>query len=133
MNIVTKFAFTTILNATLVAFVSSILFGWNKFVGTMGGTESLLGLIALAIMGAVIIGGAAYLMVHDYINEETGIIWFVFLRDLAITTIIVVILAGVGFSWLSLPNGAGVKVLICLILITVISGAQVAIGRHEEV
>lgn len=127
ITIPTKYVFTFILSAALVVFGCSVLFGWNNFVDKLGGAKSFAALVALIIMGAIIIGGIVYLQLRDYENQMPALI-----RDATIAALVVFILAGIGFSWLSLPNGAGMKVLACLAAIAVASGAVLWIDRRPE-
>lgn len=127
MNIATKYAFTTLLNAALTVFICSILFGWDDFTEKLGGTQSFAGLVALIIMGLIILGGILYLQMRDYEDAMPAMI-----RDMVIAALIVFILGGIGYSWLSLPNGAGVKVLLSLVAIAAVSALEVWICRRDE-
>jgi hypothetical protein len=127
MNISTKYAFTSLLNAALAVFVTSVLFGWHHFTDKLGGVQSFAGLVALIVMVAVILFGIVYLQMRDYTDAAPAMI-----RDLVIAALVVLILAGIGYSWMSLPNGAGVKVLACLVAIAVVSGAEVFLCRRPE-
>lgn len=127
MNIPTKYSFIFILSAALVVFGCSVLFGWGNFVDKLGGVKSFAALIALIFMMLVVIGGIVYLQLRDYEDQTPALI-----RDLVIAALVVFILAGVGYSWLDLPNGAGMKVLTCLAAIAGVSGVALWVGRRPE-
>lgn len=127
MNIPTKFAFTSLLNAALAVFIASLLFGWSDFTDKLGGAKSFAGLVALIAMGVVVVLGILYLQFRDY-NDSTPAL----IRDMILATLVVFLLGGIGYSWMTLPNGAGVKILASLVAIMAVSGVEVWLCRRNE-
>lgn len=127
MNFALKLICNILLITALVVFISILQFGWTDFTNALGGVMSFAGLIAFLAMGAVIIGGILFLQDQDYTNRMTAR-----LIHLVVATIVVVILAIVGFQWVDLPSGAGMKVLVSLVSILVVSFASTWLGYVED-
>ncbi|MDB5165348.1 MAG: hypothetical protein JWM00_238 [Candidatus Saccharibacteria bacterium] len=127
MNIPTKYAFTSLLNAALAVFTTSLLFGWGDFTDKLGGAKSFAGLVALIVMGAIIVLGILYLQFRDY-NDSTPAL----IRDMILAALVVFLLGGIGYSWMTLPDGAGVKILASLAAIAAVSGVEVWLCRRDE-
>ena len=127
MNAPTKYVLNllTILTALVLCVVT--IFGWNNFVDAVGGLRSFGGLIALTIMGLVLLGTIVWLQVHDYTGNNGAMV-----RDAVVAFIIIVILGAIGWNWIDLPTGAGLKVLLALVISAIAALITTWIGYVDE-
>ena len=109
MNTVNKYVLNMMTNVALVVFVCAVLFGWSDFTDALGGVKSFTGLLALLVMGSIVVGGIVFYQRQDYTDRLTAQI-----THLVIGLGVTATLTSVGYSWVDLPNGAGMKVLVAL-------------------
>ena len=127
MNFILKLICNILLATALVVFISILQFGWTDFTVALGGVKSFASLVAILLMLAVIIGGVAFLQDQDYTGRMTAR-----LIHMIVAVVVVAILAAIGYGWFDLPSGAGLKVLISLLAIVVVSFASTWLGYVED-
>lgn len=127
MNTTTKFVLNLLMSTALAVFTASFLFGWGEFTDKLGGVKSFAGLIALLVMGAVIVGGIVYLQRTSYADRTSAMV-----RDAIVATVAVVVLSAIGYNWIDLPTGAGLKILLVMIACAVVAAAATIIGYVED-
>jgi len=127
MNAVTKYLLHVLGCVALAAFTCAVLFGWHDFTDALGGARSFAGLVALLFMGGVIIGGILFLQGQNYTDRLRAR-----LTHLIIAFGVVSLLAAIGYSWVDLPNGAGIRVLVAVSACLVVAAASTWIGYLED-
>ncbi len=127
MNAPTKYVLNLI--TILVALVLSTvtIFGWNNFITAVGGLKSFGGLIALTVMALVLLATIVWLQLHDY-TDQTGAM----VRDALVAFIIIVLLGAIGWNWIALPSGAGVKVLVALVISAIAAVVTTWLGYVDD-
>ena len=127
MNAPTKYVLNLI--AILVTLVLSTvtIFGWNNFVEAVGGLKSFGGLIALTVMAMVLLGTIVWLQLHDYTDNNVAMV-----RDALVAFLVIVVLGAIGWNWIDLPSGAGVKVLAALVISAIAAMITTWLGYVDE-
>jgi hypothetical protein len=132
MNVATKYVLILVSIVATVMAGLVIIFGWTKFIDAVGGLKSFGGLVALILMLIVLIATLAWLMLHNYHTDQGALDGGEFARDIIVATIIMVILGAIGYNWIDLPSGAGMKVAAVVALCAIASIITTWIGRIDE-
>lgn len=127
MSIFQKYLTNLTIATVLIMMVCLIFFGWAEFTEALGGVKSIGGLVALIIMGSIVAGGIVYLQGRDYGGWTAERIAHLF-----IATAIVLILGAIGLSWISLPDGAAMKVLAVIIAHLIAAGLFTLVGELDR-
>lgn len=132
MNIATKYVLNLI--AILSAMVACLvtIFGWTKFIDAVGGLRSFGGLVSLVMMVVVLIATLTWLMLHSYRNDQGHLDAARFARDIIVACVIMVVLGAIGYNWIDMPSGAGVKVAASIAICAVAALASTWVGRVDE-
>lgn len=132
MNAPTKYVLILLLTLAAVMASLVIIFGWTEFIDAIGGLKSFGGLVALILMLIVLIATLAWLMVHNYHTAGGDLDGGTFARDISVAVIIMLILGAIGYNWIDLPSGAGMKVAGAVIVCAFLAFIETWVGRVDE-
>jgi hypothetical protein len=126
MSIPQKYLSNLVIAICLTVVVCLTFFGWADFTEALGGVKSFGGLLALIVMSAVVVGGIIYLQGRNYGGWTAERV-----SHLVIATLVVLILGAIGLSWISLPDGAAMKVLAVIAAHLVAAGLSTFVGELD--
>lgn len=127
MNARTKYVLNLLTILTALIFSAVTIFGWNKFVDAVGGLRSFGGLIALTILGLGFVGTIVWLRIAAFTGFDRVVV-----RDVIAAFFILLALGAIGWNWIDLPTGAGVKVLVGLIISAIAALITTWVGYVDE-
>ncbi len=127
MSIPQKYLANLVIVITLTLIVCLTFFGWNDTTEALGGVKSFGGLLALVVMSAIVIGGIIYLQGRNYGGWTAERI-----SHLVVATLVVLVLGVIGLSWISLPDGAAMKVLAVALAHLAAAGLSTFVGELDR-